>query len=106
MPPNTFTDADGDYLTISLVTTSMTPAAFSGADTVLYSMTSGNLSIDVSNSYTNLILRAVDPHGNSVDCMFDITPGANTAPAPGALVNQVWILDTASSYTFDPFTDA
>jgi len=51
-------------------------------------------------------LKAVDPDGNIAYCLFDITPGPNTSPAPGALTNQVWARDTAQSYTFPAFTDA
>ena len=45
--PNTFQDLDGQALTISLDTAIMTPAAFAGTDSDLYSLASGNLLIDV-----------------------------------------------------------
>ena len=55
---------------------------------------------------TTLQARVCDKNNACITDDFNVVVTANTAPAPGVLTNQVWVRDTANSYTFPAFTDA
>ena len=55
---------------------------------------------------TSLIAQVCDKNSACITDDFNVVVTPNTAPAPGTLTNQVWVSDTAQSYTFPAFTDA